>query len=71
VFILCWNTCVVEQRCKTTFTTRWGIFYYECMSFGLSNEGATFQRAMQIDFEDLIGNIIQVCLDYLTVYSKN
>jgi hypothetical protein len=56
---------------KTTFTTRWGTFGYECMPFGLSNAGATFQRAMQIAFDDLIGNVIQVYLDDFTVYSKN
>jgi hypothetical protein len=48
-----------------------GTFSYECMPFGLSNVGATFQRAMQICFDDLIGNIIQFYLDYLIVYSKN
>jgi hypothetical protein len=36
----------------------------------LSNAGATFQRAMQLSFNDLIGKIIQVYLDDLTVYSK-
>jgi hypothetical protein len=41
------------------------------MPFGLSNAGATFQRSMQIDFYDLIGKIIQVYLDDLTVYLKN
>jgi hypothetical protein len=60
-----------DDKYKTTFTTRWGTFSYECMPFGLSNAGATFQRAMQIDFDDLIGKIIQVYLDDLTVYSKN
>jgi ribonuclease HI len=59
------------DRYKTTFTTRWGTFSYEHMPFGLSNAGATFQRDMQIDFDDLIGKIIQVYLDDLTVYSKN
>jgi hypothetical protein len=39
--------------------------------FGLSNAGGTFQRAIQIAFDDLIDNIIQVYLDDLTVYSKN
>jgi hypothetical protein len=60
-----------DDKYKTTFTTRWGTFSYECMPFGLSNAGATFQRAMQIDFDDLISKIIQVYLDDLTVYSKN
>jgi hypothetical protein len=41
------------------------------MPFGLSNAGSTFQRDMQIMFDDLIGKIIQIYLDDLTVYSKN
>jgi hypothetical protein len=59
------------DRYKTTFTTRWGTFSYEHMPFGLSNEGAIFQRAMLIYFDDLIGKIIHVYLDNLTVYTKN
>jgi hypothetical protein len=59
------------DRYKTTFTTRWGTFAYEDMHFGLSNEGGTFQRDMQIDFDDLIGNMIQFYLGDLTAYSKN
>jgi hypothetical protein len=59
------------DRYKTAFTTHWGTFAYERMTFGLSNVGATFQRAMQIDFDDLIGKIIQFYLDDLTIYSKN
>jgi hypothetical protein len=60
-----------DDKYKTTFTTRWGTFSYEHMPFGLSNAGATFQRAMQIAFDDLIGKIIHIYLDDLTVYSKN
>jgi hypothetical protein len=41
------------------------------MPFGLSNAGATFQRSMQIDFDNFIGKIIQIYLDDLTVYSEN
>jgi hypothetical protein len=59
------------NRYKTTFTTCWGTFSYEHMTFGLSNAGATFQRDMKIYFDDLISNIIQVYLDDLTIYSKN
>jgi hypothetical protein len=41
------------------------------MSFGFVNADATFQRAMQISFDDIIGKIIQIYLDDLTVYSRN
>jgi hypothetical protein len=59
------------NKYKTTFIVRWGTFDYERMDFGFSNVGATFQRAMQIDFENLIDKIIQIYLDDLTVYFKN
>jgi hypothetical protein len=41
------------------------------MHFGLSNAGATFQRDMKIDFDDMIGKIIQDYLYDFTIYSKN
>jgi len=59
------------DKYKTTFTTRWGTFAYEIIHFGLINACATFQRSMQISFDDLISNIIQVYLDVLTFYSRN
>jgi hypothetical protein len=59
------------NKYKSTFITCWGTFVYERMPFGLSKAGATFQRAMQIAFDDLIEKIIQIYLDDLTVYSKN
>ena len=59
------------NKYKTTFITRWGTFSYECIPFGLSNVGVSFQRDMQIYFDDLIKKIIQIYLDDLTVYSKN
>jgi hypothetical protein len=58
------------DKYKTTFITRWGTFAYEHMPFGLSNAGATFQRDMQIAFDDLIDKIIHIYLDDLVVYSK-
>ena len=44
-----------EDRLKTTFRTKWGTFAYRRMPFGLINAGATFQRAMDIAFRELIG----------------
>jgi hypothetical protein len=46
------------DKYKTTFITCWGTFAYERMPFGLFNASATFQRAMQLAFDDLIGKII-------------
>jgi hypothetical protein len=59
------------DKYKTTFITCWGTFADERMPFVLSNACATFQRAMQIDFDNLINEIIQIYFDDLTVYSKN
>jgi hypothetical protein len=39
-----------QDRETTAFTTPWGTFMYDKMSFGLMNAGATFQRAMDIAF---------------------
>jgi hypothetical protein len=60
-----------DDKNKTTFTTLWGTFVYEIMSFGLINAGATFKRDMKITFDNLIGNIIQNYLNDFTVYSRN
>ena len=59
-----------EDRLKTTFRTKWGTFSYRRMPFGLINDGATFQRAMDIDFHGLIGHSVVVYLDDVTIFSK-
>jgi hypothetical protein len=60
-----------EDRHKTTFTTPWGTFEYLRMPFGLSNAGATFHRAMDYAFRGLIGKLIEIYQDDLTVFSKD
>ena len=60
-----------EGRLKTNFRTKWGTFTYKRMPFGLINAGATFQRAMDVDFWGLINKCVVVYLDDVTVYSKN
>ena len=37
---------VVEDQHKTAFSTKWVIFAYQVMPFGLANAPATFQRLM-------------------------
>lgn len=60
-----------EDQHKTTFTTKWGTFAYQNMLFGLSNVSATFQRAMDLAFKELINKIILIYLDDLIVFSKH
>jgi ribonuclease HI len=60
-----------EDRHKTTFTTPWETFEYLRMPFGLSNVEATFQRAMDYAFRGLIGKLIEIYQDDLTVFSKD
>jgi hypothetical protein len=59
------------DQLKTTFRTPWGTYAYRKMPFGLINAGATFQRAMDIDFRGLINQSVVVYLDDVTVFSKN
>ena len=59
---------VEEDRLKTTFRTRWGTFAYRRMPFGLINVGATFHRAMDIDFHGLVGCSVVVYLDDITIF---
>jgi hypothetical protein len=49
-----------EDQNKTTFTTPWGTFEYLRMHFGLLNASATFQRAMDFSFKELMGKIIEI-----------
>lgn len=67
-----YNQVLVEykDRMKTTFTIKWGTFAYKRMPFGLINAGATFQRAMDIAFRELIGKCIIIYMDDLTLFSK-
>lgn len=60
-----------EDRHKTAFTTKWGTFAYRRIPFGLINARATFQRAMDIAFKDIIGKCIIIYMDDLTIFSKN
>ena len=41
------------------------------MPFGLKNAGATYQRAMNYIFHDLIGDCLEVYIDDVVVKSKD
>uniref|UniRef100_A0A151UFG0 Retrovirus-related Pol polyprotein from transposon opus n=1 Tax=Cajanus cajan TaxID=3821 RepID=A0A151UFG0_CAJCA len=47
-----------------------GVYEWVVMPFGLKNVGATYQRAMNLIFHDLIGKFVQVYIDDIVVRSK-
>jgi hypothetical protein len=59
-----------EDKEKNAFTTPWGTFMYEKITFGLMNAGATFQRAMDIAFVSEKDKFIVIYLDDITIFSK-
>jgi hypothetical protein len=58
-----------EDISKTTFICPGfvGLFEWIVMTFGLKNVGATYQRAMNLIFHDLLGIIEEVYIDYIVV----
>jgi hypothetical protein len=52
----------IEDVSKTTFRCPRHIGLFECifMTFGLKNAGATYQRAMNYIFHELIGKIVVI-----------
>lgn len=67
-----YNQILVKEsdQFKTTFTTKWGTMAYRRMPFGLSNARATFQKAMDMAFKNLMYKFFLVYLDDVTIYSK-
>ncbi|GAU18714.1 hypothetical protein TSUD_80020 [Trifolium subterraneum] len=55
---------------KTAFMTETGNYYYNVMSFGLKNAGATYQRMMNKVFHDEIGDMLEVYMDDMIVKSE-
>ena len=55
---------------KTTFINPHELFYYNVMSFGLKNVGATYQRLVTKMFKSLLGKTIEVYIDDMLVKSK-
>src|SRR6185312_12222911 len=44
-----------------------GLFEWVVMTFGLKNTGATYQRAMNLIFHDLLGVILEVYIDNIII----
>jgi hypothetical protein len=60
-----------EDMYKTTFRCPgfFGLFEWVVMTFGLKNDGATYQRAMNLIFYELLGIILEVYIDDIVIKS--
>ena len=58
------------DEAATSFRTPMGIYCYKVMPFGLKNAGATYQRAMQEIFHDMLHQHVECYVDDLVVRSN-
>jgi hypothetical protein len=62
------------QECyipKTTFVSRYGLYEYMMMSFGLTNAPAHFMYLMNKVFMDYLDKFVMVFIDDILVYSRS
>ena len=60
----------IEEVHKTAFKTEWGSFEWLVMPFGLTNAPSTFQRNMDMVFDDM-RHFTKVYMDDIVVHSKS
>jgi hypothetical protein len=56
---------------KTTFSTRYGLYDFTIMSFGLNNAPAYFMNLLNKVFMEYLDKFVMVFIDDILIYSKN
>jgi hypothetical protein len=56
---------------KTTFITKYRLYEFTVMSFGLTNAPAYFMYLMNSLFMDYLDKFVVVFIDYILVFSQN
>jgi hypothetical protein len=56
---------------KTTFTSRYGLYEFTVMSFGLTNAPAYFMYLMNKVFMEYLDKFVVVFIDDILVFSQN
>jgi hypothetical protein len=56
---------------KTTFSTRYGLYEFTVMSFGLTNAPAYFMNMMNKVFVEYLYRFVVVFINSILIYSKN
>lgn len=60
-----------EDQEKTAIITKYGLYKYTVMPFGLRNSPATFQKSMELIFRGLQWQSILIYLDDIIVFSDD
>jgi hypothetical protein len=56
---------------KTTFITKYGLYEFTVMSFGLTNASAFFLNLMNSVFMDYLDRFVVVLIDDILIYSQS
>ena len=61
----------LEDVEKTSFITKWGMYYYKVLPFGLNNVRVTYQKATTTLFHDMMHQDVEVYVDDMIVKSQD